>query len=411
MSTDNTKRSQSHKTWLQYMNMKNSTRSDWLRTNNSGDFSGKSFPKSPYLAFKSTLRAALWLGLLAFGTTECLAQGCIAIRNNPGTPLMEGNFSNGIETGQWVSAVAYRWYKSDRHFTGDVEQPQRRTLGNYVENDVHSFDFSATYGIDPRWSVTLDLPFITAARSSLYEHDLVNRHSMHSQGFGDIRVLSDYWLFDPHTSKNGNIAVGFGLKLPTGDDKASDLSYRTTGPVYRPVDPSIQPGDGGWGFVFQMQAYHKLADNLFGYLSASYMITPQEQSGTELTVADVPAFAAFITKEIKHNTIADQYSARAGLSYLVWPSQGLSLSLGGRVEGLPAHDLIGGSMGFRRPGYAVSGEPGISWSSGKNTLGLNVPIAVYRNRVRSAPEQRLGRPGGDSAFADYSILLNFTHAF
>ena len=361
--------------------------------------------------FKAIAGAALGLAMLAISATESFAQGCIAIRNNPGTPLMEGNFSNGIAKGQWVGAVAYRWFKSDRHFTGDTEHPERHTLGNYVENDVHSVDVAATYGVNERWSVTLDFPFIYGDRSSLYEHDLVNRHSMHSEGLGDIRVLSDYWLIDPEKHTKGNIALGIGLKLPTGDDAASDLSYRATGPVERPVDPSMQPGDGGWGIIVQMQAYRKLTDRLFATFSASYMFTPEEQSDTEFTIADVPAFAAFITKEIRHNTIADQYSARAGLSYLVLPSKGLNLSLGARLEGLPAEDIIGGDMGFRRPGYTVSLEPGVSWSSAKNTVSLNVPIAIYRNRVRSAPEKFLGRPGGDSAFADYSILLSYTHAF
>ena len=359
----------------------------------------------------SILKIPFFLALLAFGARDACAQGCIAIRNNPGTPLMEGDFSSGIDTGQWVGAVAYRWFKSDRHFTGDDEHPERHTLGNYVQNDVHSVDFSATRGLNSRWSLTFDVPFIYADRSSLYEHDLVHRHSMHSQGLGDVRVLSDVWLWDPKQSKNGNIALGFGLKLPTGKDDATATSYRATGSVQRPVDPSIQPGDGGWGIIVQMQAYRKLYTNLVGYLSASYMVTPQEQSDTELTIADVPAFAAFITKEIRHNTIADQYSARGGLSYMVAPAHGLSVSLGGRIEGIPAHDRFGGSMGFRRPGYTVSIEPGFSWSTGKSTLGLNVPIALYRNRIRSAPEEYLGRPGGDSAFADYSILLNFSHAF
>ncbi|HTG43841.1 MAG TPA: hypothetical protein VK633_04855, partial [Verrucomicrobiae bacterium] len=267
--------------------------------------------------------------LVAATPRESFAQGCVAIRNNPGTPLMQGGFTNTITEHQWLGSVAYRWFRSDRHFTGDIEHPERQTLGNEVVNDVHSFDVSATYGITARWSATLDIPFLYADRSSLYEHDLMSRHTMHSQGLGDIRLLTDFWLLDPHKHMNGNIALGIGVKAPTGDDNASDLSYRATGPVYRPVDPSIQPGDGGWGIILQMQAYQKVCNNLFAYLTGSYMMTPEEQSDTEFTIADVPAFKAFITDEIRHNTIADQYVGRTGLSYLIWPEQGLSLSLGG----------------------------------------------------------------------------------
>lgn len=325
--------------------------------------------------------------------------------------MSQGSFTNAINGGQWVGSVAYRWFKSDRHFTGDVEHPERQQLGNQVINDVHSLNISATYGINARWSATLDVPFIYADRSSLYEHDLVNRHSMHAQGLGDVRLMSDVWLLDPHKHMDGNIALGAGIKLPTGDHKAHDTVYRATGPVSRPVDPSIQPGDGGWGIILQMQAYQKIYKNLFAYVNGSYMFAPQEQSSTEFTIADVPAFAAFIRDEIRHNTIADQYAGRGGLSYLILPDQGVSLSFGARIEGIPAADVFGGDMGWRRPGYSVSVEPGIAWSFGKNSFSLNTPVAVYRNRVRSEPEKVLGRPGGDSAFADYSILASFTRAF
>lgn len=175
--------------------------------------------------------------------------------------------------------------------------------------------------------------------------------------------------------------------------------------------PRLSASDGGWGIIVQVQAFRRLTDRLFFTGSASYMFTPEEQSGTEFTIADVPAFAAFIRPENRYNTIADQYTARAGLSYLLVPARGINTYLGMRIEGLPAADLIGGDMGWRRPGYTISWEPGISWTSGRNSVALNVPIALYRNRVRSEVEKVLGRPGGDSAFADYSILLNYSYAF
>src|SRR5690606_4490391 len=151
---------------------------------------------------------------------------------------------------------------------------------------------------------------------------------MSVQGLGDLRVIADRWMFDPHTSMNGNIAIGFGLKLPTGKDDATDTVYRATGPVERPLDPSMQPGDGGWGIIVQVQAFRRLTDRLFFTGSASYMFTPEEQSGTEFTIADVPAFAAFIRPENRYNTIADQYTARAGLSYLLVPARGINTYLG-----------------------------------------------------------------------------------
>lgn len=351
------------------------------------------------------------LALLAAGASTGHAQGCVAggfCPLSPISPTAPGELTNSLVTaGHWQGTVAYRWFRSDRHFVGDVEQPQRQANGTEVINDVHSLDLSLTYGITKRWSATVTLPFIEADRSSLYEHDRTNRHSMHSGGLGDIRLVTDVWLLDPPTHMNGNIALGVGFKAPTGDDHASDIAYRATGPVVRPVDASTQPGDGGWGIILELQAYQKIYGNLFGYLQGSYMITPEEQNDTRRTTLNETSPIDVRT----FNSIPDQYYGRGGFSYVILPSRGVTLSCGARIEGVPVYDAVGGSMGFRRPGYTISVEPGISWTGKKNSLSVNAPVAVYRNRERSAPEIALGRPGGDAAFADFSIIVAFTHRF
>jgi hypothetical protein len=352
--------------------------------------------------------AALAAAVLLLGPApRARSQGCIATKNSPTCALMQGGFTNVVSSHQWLATLDYRWYESGRHFAGDVEQPQRQAQGTQVNNYVHSIDVAATYGFTPRWSITFDIPFIDADRSSLYEHGDGLRHSMHAGGLGDIRLVTDYWLLDPEKHMDGDVALGIGFKAPTGDDKASDISYRATGPVIRPVDPSIQPGDGGWGIILELEAYQKIYGNLYGYLNGSYMITPQEKNGTEFTLADRPGFPA----SIHYDTIADQYLGRGGFNYVVWPKGGLSVSLGARIEGIPVYDAIGGSMGFRRPGYTISIEPGVSWTYKKNSVSILSPVALYRNRERSAPEIADGRPGGDAAFADYSILAVYSRLF
>ena len=344
-----------------------------------------------------------------------LAQGCIAVRSCPTPPVLPGAVPEADpDASKWSASVAYRWYQSDRHYSGDVEQKQRQAIGNQVINKVHAFDVAASYAATPRITLTLDIPFAFSERSSWYEHDFVTRHSMSSSGLGDVRLLSSYWIFDPKEHANGNISIGLGLKAPTGDDEATDISYRTAadgGPTRRPVDPSIQPGDGGWGISLDLQAYQRIYKNLFGYMVGSYMMTPQEQSSTEFTIADIPRFKTTFTSLRSHNTIPDQYLGRVGFDFQVLPEKGLSVSLGTRMEGVPVYDIVGGSMGWRRPGYTVSIEPGISWMYKKNAFSLLTPVAMYRNRERSAPEVALGLPRGDSAFADYSILFSFSHHF
>jgi hypothetical protein len=352
------------------------------------------------------LAAATAMTLAPIGA---VAQGCIGAPNCPNMVLIESDFQGAsLGANQWLASAGFRWFQSKRVFSGDQEIPQR--YGQMV-NEVYSVDFSATYGISSRWSVSLDVPLNYATRTTTYEHSPGNPNSMTTWGIGDVQVTTDFWLFNPHTHMNGNVALGIGFSAPTGDADATDTAYRATGPVTRPVDPSIQPGSGGWGIIFELQGYQKIYKNLFGYVDGFYIMTPEEQNGTQYTTADNRFVAAFLTPLQTYNSIPDQFMGRAGFSYVAWPEQGLTVSLGARVEGIPANDVIGESMGYRRPGYTVSIEPGVSWSYKRNSLSITAPVSVYYNRTQSAPESALGRPPGDAGFADFSILANFTHRF
>ena len=89
-------------------------------------------------------------------------------------------------------------------------------------------------------------------------------------------------------------------------------------------------------------------------------------------------------------------------------------SLGVHLEGIPVKDIIGESLGFRRPGYIVSAEPGVTYMNGKTTYNLNVPIAMYRMRSQSVTDKQIQDASGvarngDAAFADYLISFGVTY--
>ena len=314
------------------------------------------------------------------------AQGCVAVRCNS-LNLVTGAGQSYLDKGDWQVSVAYRWLYSDRHFVDDSEQEQRQDEGTEVINAVHTVDLTATYAFTKQFSLSLTLPFTTARRSSLYEHDRINRHTTSAQGLGDVRLLGSMWLFAPDTHTNGNIAVGLGLKFPTGDFKAADIRHRTTGPELAYVDNSIQPGDGGWGLIAEFQAYQKIFPRTFAYVNATYLFQPQTENeiGT---------------------SIWDSYVGRIGVSYAAFPKQGVSVSLGYRVEGVPPVDAFGDSEGRRRPGYAMYVEPGVTWAYKRLIWNVSVPVAVYRYRQHNFA----GRPG-DAAFADYLVLTSISYRF
>lgn len=111
----------------------------------------------------------------------------------------------------------------------------------------------------------------------------------------------------------------------------------------------------------------------------------------------------------------DQYASRIGAFYNT-KLQGFSVYLGGSIEGVPSEDLIGGSAGYRRPGYAISVEPGVNYVRNRYNLNLSVPIAVARNRTQSYEDKiRTVESGeyrhGDAAFADYLINFSMSYRF
>src|SRR2546430_12593792 len=154
------------------------------------------------------------------------------------------------------------------------------------------------------------------------------------------------WLQIPATHAEGNVALGLGVKAATGSNTVSSPYYKATGPVPFTALQGIEPGDGAWGIILQAQAYRKVFRRAFAYASASYQISPRALSGV---AARSPGDSSW--------SVPDIYSGRLGLAYAVWPDEGISVSLGGRIDGLPVHDRVGGGDdGFRQPGYVRSEE-------------------------------------------------------
>ena len=319
-----------------------------------------------------------------------------------------------LQPGDWQAGVGFRWQRSDRHFTGDHEDINRETEHSQVINDIYSMDLAVTYAVSKRFNLTLGIPFQLAERSQVVrsndtQRTILQRFSTHGDGLGDIRLLGAAWLFNPEKNQHGNVSLGLGVKFPTGENDARDTfrvfdqTTQTIVNVRRTIDQSIQPGDGGWGAILDLFAFKEIFKNTTIYAAGTYIVNPEGTSG-------VPTYRSNPHEKVM--SIADQYLGRIGLSYALLPKQGLSVSLAGRIEGVPVHDLIGSSQGFRRPGYAISIEPGVVWSKKGYTLSVSAPVALYRNRERSVPDIETSPTAhGDAAFADFVILAGFSRRF
>ncbi|HEY4334501.1 MAG TPA: hypothetical protein VGM89_01350 [Puia sp.] len=355
------------------------------------------------------------LFLTAFTSfNHVFSQGCVAVRSTGGFCTV-GDHAHGDSASKWQLTVNNRYYKSFRHYVGTVYQKQRAQLGNEVINNAYTMDLAIYRIIDPRWSVMLDLPISANARSQTYsQKGVYNRFSTHAFGAGDIRFAVYRWLLDPTKMPKGNIQVGLGIKLPSGQDDYQDY-FKTSDSTktFGPVDQSIQLGDGGTGITFEVNAFYNFSHTIGVYGNFFYLSNPRDQNGISNAHGATPS-ASSIANGSSVMSVPDQMLIRVGVTAQF---NRLTASVGFRDDCLPVHDLIGQSNGFRRPGYILSAEPGLNYIvSSKVSLYSYVPIACVRNRTQSVPDKittaLTGKfTQGDAAFANCAVNVGANFRF
>lgn len=370
---------------------------------------------------KKTLHIAL-AALSCFALTQKVsAQGCVAVRQMGGLNPMSSSSYN-LTKGEIQVGANYRYFHSWRHYVGTEEQPQRQELGNAVNIYSHAIDLNVSYGISNRVQLNITLPYVSNERSQTLTltkdaaTKALTRYSVFAKGLADVRFGANYWIINPDKAKKGNLMIGAGIKLATGSYTETDDALQTDGTKKNVVmDQAIQPGDGGVGFSLELQAFREVYKGIYGFANGYYLFNPRESNGTFKSAAK----AGLEGYEIYASP--DQYFARAGFMAAVGHQKKLAFSLAGRIEGIPAYDAIGGQVAYRRPGYVIAIEPGVTYRTGQHTFTLFVPNNIVRNRIQSAADiasenlqnSKITDPSkfvhvqGDAAFADYSISLGY----
>jgi hypothetical protein len=390
-------------------------------------FASKIFSKMKSL---TQIMLTAFVAILSLNTAS--AQGCVAVRQMGGVCGLSSTSYN-LDKGSFQVGTNYRYFHSWRHFVGTVEQPQRQTTGgghnadgtergNAVNIYSHAVDLNLSYALTDRIQINASLPYVNNERSQVLRQTTPKkdtfRYSVYAQGLGDVRMSINYWLLNPKTAQRGNLMLGLGVKLNTGSHDVYDDAPQTDGTTKSVVmDQAIQPGDGGVGISVELQGFRQLYKNVFGFANGYYLFNPKQSNGTFKSAAKAGLEG--------YNVYAcpDQYFARAGFLTSVGKAKNLSFSLAGRLEGIPAYDAIGGQAAYRRPGYVVAVEPGVTYRTGGHSFNLFVPRNIVRNRIQSAADiadqnlqnSKITDPAkvvhvqGDAAFADYSISFGYSY--
>jgi hypothetical protein len=344
--------------------------------------------------------------LLLAPAVSAHAQGCILARSpeQSGLPTEQGGV---LQPGHFQVSIGERHQFSYQHYVGDVYQEVREQAHTEVQNRINLVTLALTYQVTPRISMELDAPWLFASRKS--QNSPIEYQA---SGLGDTIIGVNSWIWNPKHVTKGNVSIGLGLYIPTGnDDVQNNVNTNTsgTGPATNttvPVDYSIQPGTGGWGGMMEWMGFYRLSHDVTLYTDGDYIAMNGGANGVQRS-------ATLSTTQPLNNydAIADQYLVEAGLEFPIHQVKGLAATVGPRWEGVPAYNLFPVSNdGFRRPGYAVSVGPGLEYVRNGNILDVNIYKAAHRDRTVSYPDS-VYNAHGDAAFAQYVWLASITHRF
>lgn len=341
----------------------------------------------------------IWLPpviILTALSSAAAGQGCEPIRFT--TPVNLGGEGQAYQPEhEWQFTLAYRRLVSNEWFVGTNENPALAPGGTSPVFRIHTVVADVAYAISDRYRLTVSIPFSSGSLSRTWPDKATHRQT--ATGIGDVSVMGEAWALNPRMHERGNVALALGVKIPTGSHTIASQFYSTAGAIKFPADQTIQPGDGGWALLLQTRAFRQVSERTFGYAFASYMISPKAKSDVQ-----------WVPESNQYWSVPDVYSARLGGAFSVLPDEGLTMSLGGRIDGIPVHDLLGGGDGetIKRTSYVIFADPGLTLSRGRKTLTVSVPYRLAVNRQKSLLEQRTNalNAGG---FAKYLVFASYTY--
>lgn len=327
--------------------------------------------------------------------TRASAQGCEPIRFN--TPVSLGGQGEAYQRqNEWRLTLGYRHLYSNEFFVGNADASARGPGGQSPVLKINTLIADVAYAPTERLQLHLGIPFSRGSSTAIWP-DKVS-HTQSVTGIGDISVIGEGWLLSPKAHQSGNVSIGLGFKAPTGSHTASSSIYSATTAIAYPADQTVQPGDGGWAVLFQSQAFRQVTERVYGYAFGSYAVSPKARSDVEFR----PGTGVYWS-------VPDTYSARAGAAFSVLPGQGLTMSLGARMDGIPLRDLIGGGDDdtIKRTSRVIFVDPGLSLTRGKDNFTVSVPVRESVNRFQSLYERRTNglNAGG---FAKYLIFASYS---
>ena len=273
------------------------------------------------------------------------------------------NMSNGmvLPKGTATANVKYIYVHKDKLYDGSSEQ-----TGDYngkYDLLTQIVRLTVKAGVFENFEVRAIVPFLDkqvkrkAGKTLDTSTDSVT-------GLGDVVLMGRYALLTQRDGGWLNLAVGAGLKMPTGDyDKDNPAPYSNT---HEYMGPSFQLGSGSWDPKFELGA-----TKFFGR-----------------SRVDAHAMATFPGDGAHDSRLGDQFKYDLGYGYALNRSFDVEMELNGVYKDADWYD---NDLSQNTGGHTVYVTPGVHWKIDKSWhLSLGVPIVVFRdlNGASATPDSK-----------------------
>ena len=290
---------------------------------------------------KNILTAIIFL---LFNSGNIISQACCTA----GTPILSSLEISSIPEKSWQFSLSYNY-----NYIDDVLDETQKIEG-FQQRKSKSIILETGYGINHRFSINAFFPYQMQSRSGKRNNS--SRNEITVRGRGDIFFLVKYNIIPLNIISQRQVAVGSGLKLPTGKSNISQNNLL--------LAPNLQPGTGStdlllWAYFYQGFLPHAPA-NIF--INSSF-----RKAGKNNRYSDNSNF--------RNYKFGDEFTTTLGLSYKTLKRYDFSILVRYRFS---KNDQADNTGILNTGGHWINLVPGINVNAGPISFRVAGEIPIYR---------------------------------
>jgi len=292
--------------------------------------------------------------IVALAAPACAAGGPKASKSP--RPVGVINSSNGgvYEKGQYGIIFKYITFEQDQLYSGNDKVDFTRPIHGQQpgkkcnEKSMRQFQTTLRAGLTDRIDARLIVPFFD---KEMQRKSWNNDFSDDNSGIGDIKLIGRYRIWSQKRKDPFNLAIGAGLKFPTGSTDDTDDNEAC-------LPGFLQTGSGSWDPVVELGA-HKVMGRHWISSYLMYQMTSEGELGD------------------KDYEKPDLFKYNLGYAYAISRLFDLQLECNGELRGKAK---LNGAKQENSGGHTVYLTPGLHFKLHKGMhLDFGVPVPVYRD--------------------------------